>query len=623
MSKSLSAVLGIVLLAGAGSAGAQSVPKSRPIDLEVDATDAPRRLFHARLAIPAEPGPLTLFYPKWIPGEHGPTGPLADVVGLRVAAGGKEIAWQRDEVDLHALHVVVPADTEGVEVALDYVAPPPGTEGFISAQASAKLAVFHWNQMLIYPKGRPVGEIKVRPRLVLPEGWTCSCALAVEEASTRGRKFQTASLETVVDSPVLCGAHLREVPLAADHWLVLAADGAEALQISEALTDKFRRLVAEAGTLFGSRHYRSYRFFLALSDLTPPFFLEHHECSDNRAPERTLLDDSLQKRWLFILPHEYVHSWNGKYRRPADMVKSDFQEPIATRLLWIYEGLTEYLGCLLAARSGIWSAEDFRDNLALAADGLANQKGRTWRPLEDTTRAAPVLYSARSDWASWRRGVDFYNEGLLIWLEVDAMIRQKSQGQRSLDDFCRRFHGGSGGAAAVRGYTLEEVTRELAAVAECDWKQHFLERLTSTAPNPPMGGVERAGWKVTAARSPSEMYKVRESSDRTVDLSTSIGLFLKDDGSVTDVIPAKAADKAGIGPGMKLIAVNGRRWSADLLREAVAATASGGPLDLLMENGQFFRTHSLQYQEGSRYPALERVGSHPDLLSEILAPRAR
>lgn len=616
-----------VLAACSASGEVPQAAKGKPIEIEVDASEAVRRLFHARLVIPAEPGPLTLLYPKWIPGEHGPTGPLADVAAFRITAGGKSVAWRRDELDLHAFHCEVPAGADAVEVKLDYLPPPPGTEGFVSAQSSAKLVIFHWNQMLVYPKGRSMREIEFRASLVLPERWKCLSALPVVSSSGRKSVLETATLETLQDSPVLCGEHLKEIAIGAaggtPHFLCLAADSEAALAIPAELKASFDRLVNEAGALFGARHYRSYRFFLSLSDLTPPFFLEHHEASDNRAPERTLLDENLQKRWLFILAHEYAHSWNGKHRRPADMVKPDFQEAIATRLLWVYEGLTEYLGCLLSARCGLWTPEQFRDNLAIAAEGLANQKGRTWRPLEDTTRAAQVLYAARTDWAAWRRGVDFYNEGLLIWLEVDAILRQETKGKASLDDFCRRFHGGEGGKPSVKPYTFEDLVDGLQAIAPYDWKAHLTERVTSLAPEPPLGGVVRGGWKLTHDAAPSEMYKIHEGTDKTIDLTSSIGLLLKEDGGVSDLIPGTAADRAGMGPGMKIVAVNGRRWSADLLKEAVAATKSGGALELLVENGQFFKTHALDYKGGEKYPKLERDAARPDLLSEILKPRAK
>ncbi len=600
---------------------------ARPIEIEVDASDAPRRLFHVRLAIPAVPGPLTLVYPKWIPGEHGPTGPLADIAGFKVSAGGKPVAWRRDELDLHAFHCEVPAPADTVEVALDYIAPPPGTEGFISAQSSAQVAVFHWNQMLVYPRGRTMREILLRAGLVLPEGWKFSTALPVASSSGRRTSFEPVTLETLVDSPVLAGAHLKEVPLGpADgppHLLCLAADGDAALALPAELKATFDRLVAEAGALFGARHYRSYRFLLTLSDFTPPFFLEHHESSDNRAPERTLLDESLQKRWLFVLAHEYAHSWNGKHRRPAELVRDDFQEAVSTRLLWVYEGLTEYLGCLLSARAGLWTADEFRDNLALSAEGLSNQKGRTWRPLEDTTRAAQVLYGARGDWAAWRRGVDFYNEGLLLWLEADTVIRQETKGKKSLDDFCRRFHGGEGGKPSVKTFTLDELAATLGDVAPCDWKGFFASRVGAVAPEPPLGGIRRGGWKLAYDAAPSPFARLRESTDKSIDLGSSLGLVLKEDGGVGDVIPGKAADRGGIGPGMKLVAVNGRRWSAELLREAIAGTRSGGKLDLLVENAGFFRTHSLDYAEGLKYVKLERDAGAPDLLSEVLKPLSK
>jgi predicted metalloprotease with PDZ domain len=612
----------LLLVLTACSATAQQNAQGRPtIQVEVDASEAARRLFHARLVIPCDPGPLTLLYPKWIPGEHGPTGPVNDVAGLRITAGGKTIPWRRDELDVNAIHCDVPGGA--IEVALDYLPPTPGTEGFISAQSSAKLTVFHWNQMLLYPKGRSMQEIELRASLVLPEGWKYSTALPVASSNGRKAAFEPATLETLIDSPVLIGAHLKEIPLGPGHFLCLAADSDAALAIPDALKASFEKLVVEAGALFGTRHYRSYRFFLSLSDFTPPFFLEHHESCDNRAPERTLLDENLQKRWLFILAHEYAHSWNGKHRRPADMVKPDFQEAIATRLLWVYEGLTEYLGCLLAERCGIWTADQWRDNLALAADGLANQKGRTWRPLEDTTRAAQVLYAARTDWASWRRGVDFYNEGLMIWLEADTIIRQETKGAKTLDDFCKRFHGGEGGKPSVKPYTFDDVVDALSAIAPYDWKKHLTERMTSLSPEPPMGGITRGGWKLTHAAEPSEMYKVHEGTDKSIDLTASIGLLLKDDGTVTDIIPGKAADHAKLGPGMKLVAVNGRRWSSDLLKEAVAGTKGGGKLELLVENAQFFKTHALDYKDGEKYPKLERVEGSADLISEILKPTGK
>lgn len=597
---------------------APAAAPSRPIELSVDASEAPRRLLHARLVIPAAPGPLTLYYPKWIPGDHAPDGPIADLAGLQLRAAGKPLAWRRDDVDLYAFHCTVPDGADAVEAALDYL-------GTGDRSATARLAVVNWNLVLLYPAGRPVHDIPTRARLTLPAGWKLGTALPV--ASTRGpvTEFGTVSLETLVDSPVLCGAHLEEVPLGppggAAHALVLACDSAAGLDLDAGLKKQHERLVAEAGALFGARHYRSYRFLVALSDQLRADGLEHHESSENHLPERFLSDDSYRKQHAWLLAHEYVHSWNGKYRRPEGLDTPDYQRPMKTRLLWVYEGLTEYLGFVLAARSGLATHGLCRSHLADLMDGARNRGGRAWRSLEDTAVSAPVLYSAHEDWHDRRRGLDFYDEGLLLWLDVDTLIRQKSDGKKSLDDFCRAFFGGSDGPPEVKPYAFDDVVRGLDAVVAHNWKAFLEKRLTATGPEPPYVGVSRAGWKVVYGDEPGEMQTAREEADKGVDLSSSVGLLLKEDGGVTDAVPGKAADRAGIGPGMKLLAVNGRRWSAERLKEAVTATRHGGKLRLLVENGDFFETVTLDYADGARYPHLEREAGKANLLADILRPR--
>jgi predicted metalloprotease with PDZ domain len=420
---------------------------------------------------------------------------------------------------------------------------------------------------------------------------------------------------------------LREVPLVKSdgvpHALVLACDSAAGLELSSKLKENLDRLVIEAGKLFGARHYKQYKFLVTLSDHVAHFGLEHHECSDDRMPERILIDDQIKKGgWAQLLPHEYVHSWNGKYRRPADMVTDDFQQPQRTKLLWVYEGLTQYLGVVLTARSGLWTPEQFRDNLAQIASWATNQRGRVWRPLEDTTVAAQLLYSARSDWGSWRRSVDFYDEGVLLWLEVDTLIRAKTKGERSLDDFCRRFHGGSSGPAMLKPFTFDDLVADLNAVVAHDWKGLLTSRLTATGERAPLQGIESGGWKLGYQAKPSELQKARESDEKVIDLTASVGLMLKEDGQVVDVVPGHAAHKAGVGPGMKLIAVNGRRWTAPGLRAALAATRDGKErVELLLENGDFFRTLALDYRDGERYPVLERDSGKEDLLGAICRPR--
>jgi len=612
-----SLLFGVALLAAADS----------PITLSVDASEAPRRIFHARLLIPASPGPLTLLYPKWIPGEHGPTGPISDLAGLKISASGKPIAWQRDPVDMYAFHCLVPAGASAVEVSLDYLSPAAGQGFTAGASATSQLTVLSWNQLLLYPKGKAASDLTYKADLRVPGGWKYGTALPIARESGDTVEFAPASLATLVDSPVLAGRHFRTVDLspgaAEPHSLHVAADSAAAAELSPRLANNLRQLVAETGPLFGARHYRRYHFLLALSDHIAHFGLEHHESSDNRVPERTLVEENLRRMYASLLPHEMVHSWNGKHRRPHGLTTSDYHQPMLGELLWVYEGLTTYLGQVLAARSGWLSAEEFREDLALQAAALDNRSGRRWRPLIDTTVAAQILYGSRQDWGDYRRGVDFYPEGTLIWLEADALIRKLSQGRRSLDDFCRRFHGGQSGPPSVSPYSFEDLVAELNAVEPHDWGDFFNARLHSTSPRAPLGGIQAGGWRLVYKEALPALIKTVEEEEKIVDLSHSLGLKLKEDGAIIDLIPGLPAEKAGIAPATRLIAVDGRQFSRPVVRAAVqAAKTSAAPLELLVKNGEHYKTHRLEYQGGERYPHLERDPSHPDILSEIIRARA-
>jgi predicted metalloprotease with PDZ domain len=615
----------LVLLLAAIPATAQP---TRPIEVSLDATEAPRKILRSRLVIPVEPGPLTLHYPKWIPGEHSPSGPINDLAGLKLKAGGKSLAWRRDDVDLYSFHCEVPAGVDTIEASLEYLAPQVReAEGFSSGTTlTSKLAILNWNLVTLYPKGRHPRDIHYRATVTLPTGWKFGTSLPVAWTKGDQTQFEPVSLETLIDSTVLAGAYFREIPIGAGsgspHFLVLACDSPAGLKVSDAVKTQYDRLVAEAGQLFGVRHYRSYRFLVALSDQIRSDAIEHHESSDNRMPERFFIDDELRKSTgVWVLPHEYVHSWNGKYRRPAGLTTLDFQQPMKTRELWVYEGLTQYLGFVLTARSTLYSPELSRENYALIADWAKLQSGRTWRPLEDTTVAAPTLYYARGDLSSRRRGVDFYDEGALLWLDVDTLIREKSGGKKTFDDFCRLFFGGKEGSIEVRPYTFDELVATLNQVMPHDWKGFLMERLTSTSAEPPVGGITRAGWKLGHKTTAGSLFKARETENKSITLMSSIGLRLRDDGTVTDVAAGSLADKAGIGPSMKLIAVNDRRWNSERLLEAVGATADKkGKLKLLTENQEYFRTFVLDYAGGHRYPHLERDSSRPDLLSAIFEP---
>ncbi|MCI0638254.1 MAG: hypothetical protein L0Y72_21130 [Gemmataceae bacterium] len=597
-----------------------------PIILRLDATEAPRRFLRAAMVIPAQPGPLTLYYPKWIPGEHGPTGPITDLAGLKIRAAGKDIPWRRDDEDMYAFHCKVPDGAEAVEVALDFLS--PGAAGGFSAGASLtpNLAVLSWNQTLLYPKRVPAREILVQASLRLPPDWKFDTALPSEVVADGWARFRPVTLDTLIDSPVLCGRYFKKVALrpkeqGPEHAIALAGESARSIDMSPELKANLDRLIDEGGALFGSRHYPSYTFLLALSDQIAHFGLEHHASSDNRVSEGMLKDDQMKKNtWASLLPHEYVHSWNGKYRRPKDMVTDDFQKPQRTRMLWVYEGLTQYLGVVLTARCGLWTPEQFNDNLALVAEWAKNQRGRSWRPLEDTAVAAQLLYYARGDWAAWRRSVDFYDEGVLLWLEVDVLIRETTHGKKSLDDFCRRFFGGPDGKIQLKPFTFDELVADLDATAPHNWKDLLTKRLTATTEEPPLEGLRRAGWKLGYGAKQSELHKETEGDAKSIDATATIGLALREDGTINDVVPGTKAHKAGVGPGMKIIAVNARRWSDKVFRAALAATATSGRIELLVENGDLFQSVTLEYKGGERFPRLERIEGQPDLLEAIVRP---
>jgi predicted metalloprotease with PDZ domain len=603
-----------------------------PIKVTVDASHAPEKILHSTMQIPVKPGPLTLVYPKWIPGEHGPTGPITDVTGMQFFAKGQRLTWRRNLDDMYAFDVNVPEGASTLEARLDLVMPAP-PEGFSSgASATTQLDLVSWNQVVLYPqdKNQPKtsDEILFTPSLKLPSGWHYDTALIVAGEHGDEATFQTVSLTTLVDSPVLAGAHFRRIPLspegAVQHYIDAAADSEAALQLSADTIDHYKRLVAETGALFGARHYREYHFLLTLSDHTAHFGLEHHESSDDRVAERTMIDEDM--RWLAgaLLPHEMTHSWNGKYRRPKGLATPDYQKPMEGDLLWVYEGLTQYWGDILAARTGLWTTQQFLDETAETAAAMNNTPGRMWRPLQDTADAAQLLYGAAREFQAWRRGVDFYPEGFLIWLDVDTMIRQQSHGTKSLNDFGRLFHGGQNTPPKVVPYTFDDVVNALNQVTPYDWRKFLRDRLDTYGPGAPLGGITNGGWRLTYTEQPSEYTKASEKTRNFVDARFSIGLALDDKGGIHDVVYGSPAWNAHIAPGSTLVAVNGRKFTPDVLRDAVKAGKDKGPkLELLVLNGDFYKNYGLDYHGGERYAHLVRDETKPDLLSDIIKPLAK
>jgi predicted metalloprotease with PDZ domain len=621
----LSRVLGVVCLAIFVISGwcANGWCASAPtVTLFVDATTAPRKIFHASLKIPVSPGDLTLYYPKWIPGEHAPDGPVIDLTGLKFSANGQTLKWRRDLLDGFTLHVEVPAGVAEISAELDFLSPATFESGFSAgSSATDKLAIISWNQLLLYPKGWKSDDLTYTASLKIPEGWKFGTALPIVSQSVNEIHFAPASLTTLVDSPVLTGEFLKIVPLAQDPptEMDVAADSAAALAPPQEVWDDYKNLVEQAQKLFGAHHYRDYHFLYTLSDHVAHFGLEHHESDDSRVEERSLIDETMRNLAASLLPHEYVHSWNGKFRRPADLATPDYEQPMQDDLLWVYEGLTNYLGFVLTARSGLLSAEQDRDDLAITAAQLDHTPGRSWRNLQDTADAAPELYFAPNAWHSWRRSTDFYDEGTLDWLWADVIIRHETKGKKSLDDFCKLFHGAPSTGPMVKPYTFDDVVNALNQVVAYDWRGFWTERLANHGPGAPLGGVESSGWKVVYDETRSEMAGGAERCERSLDASFSIGLDLSEDGGIIDTVEGMPAAKVGIGPGMKLVAVNGRRYSANILREALrAGKTSSAPLELLIENTEYYKTFTLDYHGGEKFAHLVRDESKPDLLDEIL-----
>ncbi|HXE54817.1 MAG TPA: hypothetical protein VN541_17485, partial [Tepidisphaeraceae bacterium] len=582
---------------------------SSPITLTVDSTQSPEKILHVRETIPVHAGPLTLYYPKWIPGDHGPNGPISSLTGLHFTANGKEIPWKRDLLDVFTFHLDVPAGAATLDAAYDVIENDGGS-------ATNRLFVLEWNQVTLYPAGTPSKDLTYKATLDLPRGWKFGTSLPAER-ETDGHivAFKPISLELLVDSPVIAGEYFKVVDITPQgepihHELDLAADSEAALAISPAVVRGLTNVVAESGVLFGARHYRDYHFLLALSDHVAHFGLEHHESNDSRLPERVLISPGAAFQVGGLLSHEFVHSWNGKFRRPEDLTTPDFEKPMETDMLWGYEGLTDYLGPMLAARSGLWTPEQYREYLASIAASLGpGRPGRTWRPLLDTASGEPMGGGGRGGWLNWRRGTDYYDEGDLVWLEAATIIHRVTNGQRSIDDFCHLFHGGANNGPEVKTYTFEQIVADLNQVAPYDWAGFLNQRLNSISADAPLGGIENGGWKVTYSTEPIRLFGRRANAGQAY----SIGLQIDAEGVVTDSIVGSPAYKAGISSNMKILGVDGRLYTRDRLEDAIAAAkGTPTPITLLYVVDDDIRTATIEYHGGERYPHLTRDDLKPD-----------
>jgi predicted metalloprotease with PDZ domain len=604
---------------------AQSGPT---IELTVDARQVAEGIVRTEMTIPVTPGPLTLYYPKWIPGEHAAVGPIMNITGLEFTANGKTVPWRRDLLDAWTFHLDVPAGASQLDISFQYLE-PRGSGGLYTegVSSTAKLVDLNWNQDLLYLAAVRAQDQTFDATLLLPDGWQFGTALPVKSQSGDRIAFQPVSLNRLVDSPLIAGEYYRAIDLTPPgepihHEIDLVADNSEDLNMNQSVRQGLTNLVAETGKLFGTRHYRDYHFLLTLSDYVSHFGLEHHESDDSRLGERALLGDRAGVNVGYLLAHEFTHSWNGKFRRPADLSTPYYEVPEKTDMLWLYEGLTDYWGGVLATRSGLWSKDEYHHYLAeIAAELGPGRPGRTWRPLLDTAVAEPVQTDDPSLWVNWSRGTDYYEEGDLLWLEVATIIDRQTHGRKSLDDFCKLFYGGPNEGPQLKPYTFDDLVAALNQIAPYDWAKFFHDRLDSTSAQAPLGGVEASGWKLGFSDKPSP--QARPSSG--VDAPYSIGLSMGHDGKVYDSIWNGPAFNAGITPGMQVTEVDGRPFSPRLLINAIAeSTTNSQPIVLQVLNDGYYATCTIDYHGGARYPELVRESDVPDYLdNNILKARAK
>jgi predicted metalloprotease with PDZ domain len=589
--------------------------------LNVDATDLSQQIFRMHMTIPVKPGPLTLLYPQWLPANHGPNGPITQLAGLKFTANGKPVAWTRDPLHVYAFHLTVPEGATTLEADYQYLSPLDTSQGRITM--TDDILGVQWISTTLYPAGYVARGVNVQANLKLPAGWQYATALETDNRAGDDVHFKTSDLETLMDSPLFAGRYVKRFDLDPGGkvrvTLNVFADTPESLEAKPEQIAPHRALVQQAYKLYGSYHYDHYDFLLALSDEFGGIGREHHQSSENGVKPGYFTEWAKGEAGRELLPHEYTHSWDGKFRRPAGQNVPDFNTPMDNELLWVYEGQTQYWGNVLAARSGLVSPAGARDALAASAARYDSVAGRAWRTVQDTVYD-PIMNARRPlGWANWQRSEDYYVEGMLIWLDVDTRIREMSGDKRSLDDFARAFYGVNNGSHLPAFYTFDDVVATLNKVQPYDWAAFLRTKLDGHGPGAPLDGLARAGWKLVYTETPTDYVKGMEERNKALDLTYSLGVSVAQDGAVRNVVWDGPAFRAGLAANSTVMAVNDRVYKPELLKAAIKEAKEGKPIRLLVRKGNVLRTIALDYRDGLRYPRLERIPGTKDRLEAIFA----
>jgi predicted metalloprotease with PDZ domain len=616
----LSLALALAFPAQAAVPAPVDQPYPGTIVLKVDATNLAQQIFRMRMTVPVKPGPMTFLYPQWLPANHGPSGPLTQLAGLKFTANGKPVEWTRDPVEVFAFHVTVPEGVTTLEAEYQFLSPLDPGQGRIVM--TDDILGLQWPSVTLYPAGYVARRITVQPSLILPAGWQYGTALETAQRQGDEVRFKAHDLETLIDSPLFAGRYFKQFDLDPGARvrvsLNVVADNAESLEAKPEQIAAHRALVQQSLKLFGSHHYAHYDFLLALSDDFGGIGREHHQSSENGVKPGYFTEWARFEAGRDLLPHESAHSWNGKFRRPAGQDVPNFNTPLQNSLLWVYEGQTQYWGGILAARSGLVSQAGARDALAATAARYDNMQGRGWRAVQDTVNDPIVAGRRALAWSNWQRSEDYYLEGALIWLDVDTKIRELSGDKRSLDDFARAFYGIENGRVLPVFYTFEDVVAALAKVQQFDWAPFLRARLDGHGPGAPLDGLARAGWKLVYTETPTDTIKSAEERSKSTDFSYSLGFAVRADGGVSNVQWDGLGFRAGLAGNSTIVAVNNKVFKPEVLKAAVkAAKDSKAPIELLVKKGNTLRTISLDYHGGLRYPRLERINGTPDRLEAI------